>query len=152
MDTKNLSWFEFKAAGTLFWTSDRDGNLWILLARRRMDSPTGRIYTYTIPTVCPDAGDDMLSAAARAGHDELGLMTNKREMNMFWSVNLENVSIALFSQHLSSMKTPKCNGMYTDASWFCMPDDFRIEDSDSLLPVELKSFADSLNERKAVGY
>ncbi len=146
MEARFFPFFNMKIAGTLFWTSDKYGNTWVLLARRRKDSALGRIYTYTIPCVDVGNGEDVLSAAARAGHDELGLMTDKAEMQRFWNVETDNIVMSLYSQRLASMKMPKCKGMYFDALWFCLPDDCHIEDADSLLASELEAFASSLSK------
>ncbi len=151
MDLKGLTdVFECRAAGTLFWTAAPDGSVWILLARRTMNTLLGRAYTYTIPTVAATEGESLESAAARAAHDEMGLMPSTSSFEEFWHVSEGKLEMSLYSQRLSSMKKPKCRGSYADACWVVLPDDFIIEDADSLLRDELKAFAKALQENRKV--
>ena len=57
-----------RRAGTLFWTTDMNGNIWVLLARRRVNAILGRAYTFTIPTVSLNEDEREEDGAARAGH------------------------------------------------------------------------------------
>lgn len=149
MKIDDFMWVRYQAAGTLFWTSDSYGNAWVLLARRKLDSIFGKIYSYSIPVTEREGEECMIECAARAAHDELGLMPSPSSINEFWSVDSGNISLKLYSQRVSSMKTPKCNGAYWDARWFCLPDDCRIEDGDFLLCEELQAFHRSLKLQKA---
>lgn len=151
MDIQDINWLGFKAAGTLFWTMDSHGDFWVLLARRRENSILGRIYSYVIPTVMVSENEDLRSAAARAAHNELGLMPSDGKMEEFWSIEHDGISMALYSQYVSSRKNPKCHGSYCDGSWFCLPDDCHIEDGDYLLFAELKAFLAKQKAKKAVG-
>ena len=141
MDIKEVTGhFSYKVAGTLYWTEDREGNIWVLLARRTFDSVLGRVYTYTIHTVELKSGEDFLEAAARASHDELGIMPDTASMERFFFASSGGIEVSLFSKQLTGKMAAKCNGMYKDALWFCLPDDCRIEDGDLLLRDELKAF------------
>ena len=135
---------EYNGAGTLFWTTDKNGDIWVLLARRRESSILGRGYTFSIPVVSASEHETSEEAAARAAHDELGLMPVSSGAVEFWDIGEGRISMHLYAQHLSSMKKPKCRNNYIDATWICLPDDYVVEDGDILLRDELKAF------RKAV--
>ena len=137
-----------RRAGTLFWTTDMNGNIWVLLARRRVNAILGRAYTFTIPTVSLNEDEREEDGAARAGHDELGLMPVKTSFVEFWRIDEGKISMHLYAQRLSSMKKPKCRNNYHDATWICLPDDCMIEDGDILLRDELKAFKNAIFAKK----
>ncbi len=140
MEFKDFGNIGYSAEGVLFWTSDERG-IWVLLARRRMNSLLGSSYLFTIPTVQAKEGESPKAAAARAAHDELGLMPVVSDFKEFWEVEDKGVSMHLYAQRLSSAKKPKCRGSYADATWVLLSDDCVVEDTDSLLCDELKAFS-----------
>ncbi len=135
----------YRIAGTLYWTEDADGSIWVLLARRTYDSLLGRVYSYAIPTVELKNNENAESAASRAVHDELGIMPETTSFSKFFSEKSGNIEVTLYSKHVHRKINAKCKGAYKDAMWFCLPDDCKIDDGDLLLRDELLAFASSLN-------
>lgn len=142
--------FTYHGAGILFWTADREGEIWVLLARRRMRSLLGDAYKFAIPTGQLAEGEDSLSAAMRIAHDEAGICTDRNKAELFWNISTGNLSLALYSYRLSSFLKPKRGTMYSQGEWFRISSEALIEDADCLTREELKVFRHSLEESRAV--
>ena len=150
MDLDSFS-LDIRLGGVLFWTDDPECGIRVLLARRRSDSILGSQYRYTIPTSSAAADEDLEAAAARAAHDELGLMPCRHAFEEFWRIDEGGVSMRLYAVRLSSASKAKCNGRYCDPMWFCLPDDCRVEDGDILLADELKAFRNAIMRDRLAG-
>lgn len=141
--------FAYSAAGTLFWREDRDGSIWVLLARRRVPMMLGPVYSFSIPLAVIRNGESPEEAAVRAAHDELGLMADTSVIEPFWNASAGRLSVSLFSRKVQSQLFPKCRGSYGDGSWFCLPEDGNIEDADQLTREELRSFWKKVRKQNA---
>ena len=141
MDSNMLfTGFGYSAGGILLWREDGEGNIWGLLARRRMEMLLGPVHAFSIPLAAARSGEDVPDAAVRALHDELGLMADRSKLSPFWKAKEGNISVTLYSQRVSSALVPKCRGSYTDGTWFCITPDGCVEDCDMLTRMELRSF------------
>ncbi len=146
-----LDWCDYNASGTLFWTTGYDGSAWILLARRREMTLLGNAYSFSVPVSLVKDGEDSRDCAARAAHDELGLMVSSNTLEEFWHQDYANIHVTLYAKRLSSMAKPKFLSHYHDGGWILLPDDSRVEDGDLLLRDELDAFRVYLDLQRKAG-
>ena len=143
-----LDTLSYKGVGILLWTEDRDGNIRVLLSRRRLPSLLGDAYSVGIASGDKGSNETDEDAALRVAHDELGINIDRRSLQLFYREKEGGVSLTLFSCHLNSMVKPKDGRGYTDSLWYVLPDDSLIADADNLTVSELKEFRASLKIQK----
>lgn len=135
-----LETLSYRGTGVLLWTEDKEGNIRVLLSRRRMPSLLGDAFSVAIPTGDRGTEERKEDAAVRVVHDELGLNIGKDEINEFYSATAGGVSITVFACHVKSMLKAKDGRGYTDSMWYVLPEDCTVPDADNLTIAELKAF------------
>lgn len=143
-----LDSLSYKDTGVLLWTEDRDGNIRVLLSRRRLPSLLGDAASVAIPSGDRGSNEKNEDAAIRIVHDELGLNIEKNRLECFYSEEAGGVSLTLYSYHLNSMIRVKDGHDYSGSMWYILPDDAIIPDADNLTISELRAFGESLRKRR----
>ena len=143
-----LDSLSYKGTGVLLWTEDKDGNIRVLLSRRRLPSLLGDAASVAIPSGDRGSNEKNEDAAIRIVHDELGLNIEKNGLECFYREEAGGVSLTLYSYHLNSMIRVKDGHDYSGSMWYILPDDAIIPDADNLTISELRAFGESLRKRR----
>ena len=147
MEIKDLfNNFLYNGTACLFYTVDRNSDVWVLLGKRRYPHLFSSQFHWSIPEGKIKDGESALDASMRIAYEETGILDDRNKAELFWAVREGGVSESLYSLKLSTKVNPKQSSSYTDLSWFRLGDS--IEDIDPLAESQLKKFSSFLKTRK----
>ena len=147
MEIKDLlNNFSYKGASCLFYTVDRNKDVWVLLGKRKLPHLFSSAYHWSIPEGSIAESESALDAAMRVAYEETGILDDRTKADIFWSVRVGGVSETLYTLRLSTKVAPKRSQSYSDLFWFRLGD--AIDDIDPLAQSQLKHFSSYLKVRK----